>query len=345
MISLLLVNYRSSALAEEAIRTARASSSDPLQVVAVDNSCDPAEADRLRAVADVVIASDTNRGYAGGINLGRPSCSGEVIVVTNPDVTFAPEAIDALAQELRGNVAVAGPALYWDSAHEWLLPPSDLHTGWEKLDEMLAARSRGWMLQRHRRRFRQRLAFWRLQEPGDVRALSGAVMAFRARDFDLLGGFDERFPLYFEETDFLRRAAERRLRIRYVPAARCRHVYNQSAGPVAAEAGARYAFSETRYLEKWNGPLAAAFLQRMARPALAHESDPIEGEIVLDRDGLVIEASPLASFATAAGHFPKSRRVVLPAEVLRSFHGDTIYLRAVVPDTGEVLATYAYRRS
>ena len=44
-IALLVVNYRSSALALDAIRTARAASSRPLQVVAVDNSVDSAEAD------------------------------------------------------------------------------------------------------------------------------------------------------------------------------------------------------------------------------------------------------------------------------------------------------------
>ena len=38
--------------------------------------------------------------------------------------------------------------------------------------------------------------------------LSGAVLAVRAADLDRAGGFDERFPLYFEETDFLRRIAE-----------------------------------------------------------------------------------------------------------------------------------------
>lgn len=345
MISLLLVNYRSSALAEDAIRTARAATSLPLQVVAVDNSCDAVEAERLRTAADVVIAAEANRGYAGGINLGRPACAGDVIVVTNPDVIFAEESLDRLAHELRDGVSIAGPALYWDTAHEWLLPPSDLHTRWAKIDEMLAARSRAWMQQRDRRRVRRRVAFWTASEPRDVRALSGAVMAFRTRDFDALGGFDERFPLYFEETDFLRRAAERRMRIRYVPSAKCRHLYNQSAGQIADEAGARYAYSEARYLEKWNGPLAARFLQRMARPALAYDSVPLNGELALDRDGLLIEASPLPSFATAAGHFPKSRRVAIPEEVLRSFRGDAIYLRSVLPGTGEVLATYAYRGS
>lgn len=345
MISLLLVNYRSAMLAAEAIRTARAATSRELQVVAVDNSCDDAQAAALREHADVVIASTTNRGYAGGINDGRRACEGEVLIVTNPDVTFAPESIDRLAEQLDERTAVAGPALFWDDAHEWILPPSDLHTGWQKLDEILAARSHSWMVARDRRRFARRVAFWSAREPRDVRALSGAVMAIRTRDFDALDGFDERFPLYFEETDFLRRVAASRRRIRYVPAAKVRHLYNQSAGQVATEAGALYAASEHRYLQKWNGPFGALALHRLAKPPRGYAAVALDGPIRLDRHDVVVEASPLANFATAAGHFPRGREVDLPPDVLSSFRGGELYLRTVVRTTGEILATYARYRS
>jgi N-acetylglucosaminyl-diphospho-decaprenol L-rhamnosyltransferase len=219
MISLLVVNYRAAALAAEAIRTARMSTSEQLQVVVVDNSCDEAEAAALQGVADMLVVSDTNRGYAGAINLGRPKCEGATIVVANPDVTFAAGAIDYLHAALGGRTAVAGPALFWDDAHEWHLPPADRSTSLEKLDEVLASRSRAWFEQRDRRRFRRRVAFWSLSETTHVETLSGAVMAIRAADFDDLGGFDERFRLYFEETDFLRRSIAHHRRVAYVPAA------------------------------------------------------------------------------------------------------------------------------
>ena len=336
MISLLVVNYRSAELAAEAIRTARAASAERIEVVAVDNSLDPAQGDALRPYADVVIASATNRGYAGGINDGRRSCRGEVIIACNPDVLFAPGSIDALARALAAGAAVAGPALFWDEGHRWLLPPADLHTGREKVDEVLAGRSAKWAAQRNRRRFRRRLAFWSMPETSEVRTLSGAVLAIRSNAFDDLGGFDERFALYFEETDFLRRAAERRMHIVHVPAARCRHLYNQSAGQEAALAAARYAGSELRYLEKWNGPFLARLWSAVARPPLSQTPADAASQIELDRDGLVVEASPLPSFATAAGHFPTSRRVELPPDVLQAWRGGPLHLRAVTRD-GEVV--------
>lgn len=335
MISLLVVNYRAAALAGEAVRTARETTPHELQVVVVDNSCDPGEAEALRGVADVLIVSESNLGYAGAINRGRRACIGETLVVSNPDVTFAPHAIELLHGALR-DAAVAGPALFWDEAHTWMLPPGDLMTGAQKLDEVLASRSRAWFEQRDRRRFLQRVSFWSRSDTTRVRMLSGAVMAIRAQDFDALGGFDERFPLYFEETDFLRRVTAVRKRIVYVPASRCRHLYNQSASQVADEAAARYAQSELRYLEKWLGPFAAGALKHLERPMRGFDARPLAGPLTLDRDDVVVEASPLATFVTAAGHFPRERIVRLP-DAPRS---GELYLRVVVRDTGEVLGTY-----
>jgi GT2 family glycosyltransferase len=331
MISLLVVNYRSAPLAIDAIRSARAATTQSMQVVVVDNSD---EAEALRPYADVVVSSPANRGYAGGINDGRAHCRGDIVVAANPDVIFDAGSIDALAGALR-HAAVAGPALFWDDAHRWLLPPSDLHTAWQKIDEVLASRSRAWMLARDRRRFRARVAFWSLRETMEVPAISGAVMAFRAD----APSFDERFPLYFEETDFLRRV---RGDVVYVPAARVRHLYNQSAGQVSDEAASRFAKSEMRYLEKWNGPFVARTLKSLERPPLAFDFEPVDGPVTVGGNDLVIEASPLANFATAAGCFD-SNVVDLPADVLSSWRGETIYLRAVERGSGRVAGTWARR--
>jgi len=342
MLSLLVVNYRSALLAIDAIRSARAATVQPLQVVVVDNSCDGKEAKALQGHADTLIVSKTNRGYAGAINDGRRACDGDVIVVCNPDVTFTSGAIDALTAAIEGDVAIAGPALFWDSGLRWFLPPADRVTAIEKLDEVFASRSARWLAQRDRRRIRRRAAFWSLKETVPVGAISGAVMAIRARDFDDAGGFDERFALYFEETDFVRRLAARRRGIVYVPSSRCRHAYNQSAGQVADEAAERYAESEQRYFAKWNGPFLARLLKSLEKP-LVTPAAPASSSPAMDvpRDGLLVEASPLPAFSTAAGYVPApgERRVTLPAEVWESFRGRELHLRVVDPRSGEVLAS------
>lgn len=346
MISLVVVNYRSAPLAADAIRTARASSQSPLQVIVIDNSCDPAEAAQLQPVADVLLTPPSNLGYAGAINLARLHCREDVLIVCNPDVVFFQGAIDHLIRAVKDEkFAAAGPAFYWDAAQEWILPPSELPTLLNKADEAIASRFRWWSRRRDRRRFRDRLAFWKLDDTTPVGGVSGAVMAIDTRAFDRVGGFDERFALYFEENDFLRRVGAAGGRVAYVPAARCRHVYNQSAGRDRARAAAAYAASEEAYFLKWYGRAAVRAVRAIERttPPARYGQCPHIWE--LPRQGLVVEASPLSSFATAAGYFPRSLSVEIPTEVWESYREEALYLRAVEPSTATVVAACVRYRS
>lgn len=338
MISLLVVNYRAAALAADAIRTAREAANVPLDVVVVDNSLDAGEAAALRPHCDALVVSASNRGYAGGINDGMKACRGERIIISNPDVLFEHDSIARLADAL-SEAAVAGPSLYWDDRFRWHLPPGDLSTGWEVIDRILASRSREWHDHWDARRIRKRIAFWTAVKTRKVSMLSGAVLAVRRDAFLRVGGFDERFALYFEENDFLRRVAQQRLPILHVPSARCRHIYDQSASQMANESAARFAESEQRYLEKWNGPLAARALRRLERPLLPLRATPHRVDTPIEAPpGAVVEASPLPTFATAAGHFADGE-VTIPSEILRSLRGD-LHARVIAPGTQRVLATY-----
>jgi N-acetylglucosaminyl-diphospho-decaprenol L-rhamnosyltransferase len=339
MITLIVVNYRTAAMAVEAIRSARSASSQALEVVVVDNSNDATEASLLRTHCDSLLVSERNRGYAGGINDAMRVSRGDRVVITNPDVLFRADAIDELVRAL-DDAAVSGPSLFWDEEGKWHLPPGDLATGREMVERAFAGRSPAFREQWDRRRVLRRIAFWSLAATTRVAMLSGAVLAMRRDVFDRLEGFDERFELYFEENDFLRRAAVLRQPIVHVPSARCRHIYNQSAAQVAEEAAVRFAQSELRYLEKWNGPFAARFLRRMIRPLPPIDAAPLTATAALPVEpGMLVEASPLQSFSTAAGHFPEGREVVFPEEVLRSLKGE-LFVRMVDRLSGRTLSTY-----
>ena len=345
MISFLVVNYRSAAMTADAVRSARESSRQPLHVVIVDNSCDADEPARLRAHADVLLVSATNRGYEGAINDGRRECIGEIVVVANPDVVFLAGAIDRLVEALQHpRRAVAGPTLYWDVRQQWILPPADERILTARLDEAAAARFRWWRARRDRRRIRQRVAFWSLEDVTPVRAISGAVMAIGLDAFDAVGGFDERFPLYFEETDFLRRILQHGHEIVYVPSARCRHIYNQSAGAERERAAELYGASERAYWTKWYGERVNAVVRSLYREAAQKPYAPCAEPMQLPHEGLLVEASPLPTFETAAGHWADSTTVEIPAEVWSAYRDPMLYLRAVDPVSAEpVTACVRYR--
>jgi hypothetical protein len=160
-----------------------------------------------------------------------------------------------------------------------------------------------------------------------VRAVSGAVMAIRARAFDEVGGFDERYRLYFEENDFLRRV---RGEIAYVPAARCRHLYNQSAG---GGAGKVYAESEAKYLRRWGG----ALIKRCQLPVASYHGPGDNRQLTIGNRQLITEASPLPNFDTAAGCLSGERDV--SDDIWSAYRGEVLYMRAVAPD-GRVVRTW-----
>ena len=335
--SLLVINFRSASLALSAIATAREAYRGDLQVVIVDNSVDPLEA-RLLCGAGHLVVADRNLGYAGAINEGRKWCDGAFLLIANPDVRFAPGSIDKL---LAADASVAGPALFWDDAFQWRLPPADVHDRRHLLDRVAASRSLSWAGARDRRRIRERIHFWSLTQTTRMPSLSGAVLAVRSAAFDAAGGFDERYPLYFEEHDFLRRVSGA---VVYVPEAKVHHLYNQSAA-ASPEARSFYAQSERRYVRRWMGG-TGAFLKSAERPFRASGKFPPlpAGPIPLPAREVVVEASPLANFDTAAGCFPRSGKVTLPEDIWNCYRGEVLYVRVVARDTGATIAAFAKDR-
>jgi GT2 family glycosyltransferase len=335
--TLVIVNYHSAVLTREAMVTARAASSVALETVVVDNSCDEEEAARLQSIgADRVIISERNAGYGAAMNRGASAAAGDYLLLSNPDVVFLDQAVDTLFGGLPAGRSIAGPKFFWDQAGQWLLPPAERAGRLEKLEAIMATRSRRWRAERDRRRFLDRLAFWRLQGPASVPALSGAVLAIRRDTFRDTGGFDERFFLFFEETDLMRRIRGAGGSIAYIPEAVCRHLYAQTPSD---DRDVHFAKSEAEYFRKWSGPWLASVAGRFARPDDA-ASPPAGAAIGVPDDGqqYVAELSPLPSFETAAGNFPMEGSVSAPRDILSSFRGGKLFLRLVNGATGEAVA-------
>jgi hypothetical protein len=83
--------------------------------------------------------------------------------------------------------------------------------------------------------------------------LSGACILTRRDVLAACGGFDERFRLYYEDTDWCRRIRQKGYQLYYVPSAEVTHLYNQSARQetlVSQQAGGE---SATYYFAKHYG--------------------------------------------------------------------------------------------
>ncbi|HXI13620.1 MAG TPA: glycosyltransferase family 2 protein [Thermoanaerobaculia bacterium] len=340
--SLLVVNYNSAELTLGAVESARAASSEPLEVVIVDNSCSEDELARLHSMkAGTIVRSDRNHGYAGAINLGRPFCTGEIIIIANPDVVFARGSINLLCNVVTETGGVAGPRFSWDDGGEWLLPPANRASLASKFAQILSTHSAFIRSMRDRALARERLQFWLAASPHEVTTLSGAVLCVDAKLFDSLGGFDERFHLYFEENDFARRVSNHGARLTHVPSALCRHLFNQSAGRVP-ESLAAFARSENLFFRKWYGSWAVALMSLASSRARHSKKTAIEGSLLLESDPrkFLVELSPLPDFSSAVGYFPCEPTVAVPQEIVSTFIGSRLYLRTLLRKDLSVVAEH-----
>jgi GT2 family glycosyltransferase len=99
--------------------------------------------------------------------------------------------------------------------------------------------------------------------------VSGACMLARREALDAVGGFDERYFLYWEDADLCRRLRRQGYEVRYVPSATAVHRVGQSSR--TARASSIRAFHESAYLYYSThvapGPLNPK--RRLARAMLA----------------------------------------------------------------------------
>lgn len=229
------------------------------QIIVVDNeSTDGTEALARRAGATVVRCR--RGGYGAGINAGAQHASGTHLAVLNPDVRFqADDVVPRLMKHFEDpSVAIAAPALrlldgrLQDSARRTPTP----------LDLLI-----------RRRIDRDRGA---IRIAGDVDWVVGACFIVRRDVWDALGGFDERYFLYFEDVDLCRRARRAGWSVRFDPSIVAEHAWSgASRKSITAAATRHHIRSAARFFA--NNPECLLALDGRRTPeAVAASSDARE---------------------------------------------------------------------
>jgi GT2 family glycosyltransferase len=240
-LAVVLVHYHTPRLAAEAVaalqRDLAGGAGGPgpaagleVEWLLVDNGSDPAGRELLASLPVRLLEPGRNLGYAGGVNLGVASSRAEMVLLLNPDVMVMPGCASGLVACLRAGAGAAGPRFYWDSGRRLLLPPSEPRSRrGELLAAMAASRGAGWAARARRRSRLHSRRHWLAAAPLASYSLSGSLLAVTRAAWERVGGFDEGFQLYFEETDWLLRLRRAGLAARFVPAAEAIHLFGRSA--------------------------------------------------------------------------------------------------------------------
>lgn len=276
-VSAIIVNYHSAALLPPLVDQLEACRLVG-QVIVADNSGELAGEPPPGPGVEIV-ASSANCGFGAAVNRVLERTRGRWLLVLNPDLRLCEGAVEAMvsAAQAQGTPLV-GPRFFWDDACRFRLPPATgtclwLHTAWHVAERLPLDRelfSFYWCL-RHER-------FWEAAEPFFEPFLSGAcLLVERGWVFSGLKGrlFDERFFLYFEDTDLCARALQQGIRPLCVPGAKVVHYWDQSPSPGTPKQ--RFmAEAHARFLEKHGAKEAC--LPSIAR----HPEEPPEnlGELI-----------------------------------------------------------------
>lgn len=214
-----------------------------MHVVVVDNASTDGTAEQVAlAWPDVeVVRAPRNLGFAGGNALALPRVASRYVVLLNNDAVARPDAIRRLVEEMDGApedvAAMAATVLLADRFRaagpqdadvvvgpdgRWVLDPGGpvrlVNSTGNEVRTDGYGQDRGWLARADR-----------LRVPADVFGFSGAAAILRTAALREVGFFDERFFMYYEDTDLSWRLRLAGHRVRHCPGAVVEHVHSASS--------------------------------------------------------------------------------------------------------------------
>ena len=227
-----------------------------LTAVVVDNASSDDTVQRVRGRANVrLITNPDNRGFAAAVNQGaREADEAEFLLLLNPDACLATP-LDELIAAARRHGLAAGKLVGEDGRAQKGFTLRRFPTPAALVFELLGL-NRMWPANPVNRYYR--CLDRDLDQPGPVEQPAGAFLMARRDVWERLGGLDERFhPVWFEDVDFCRRAADSGYLIEYVPSVSARHAGAHSVARVPLQYRAMYwCDSLLKYAVKHFRPLA-----------------------------------------------------------------------------------------
>jgi GT2 family glycosyltransferase/glycosyltransferase involved in cell wall biosynthesis len=296
-VSVVVVNYRG---ADDTITCVRGLAeldypAELLQVVVVDNEAH----DTARLTRELpgvqVVTSPQNLGFAGGCNLGVEHATGSVLAFLNNDARADKNWVKAAVRVFHSEPAVgavASKVLDWDG---------------ENIDFVDGGLT--WFGMGYKRHAGQP-DDGSHDGPQDVLFGTGSALFVRADLYRELGGFDERYFMFYEDVDLGWRMNLRGWRVRYEPASLTFHRHHASMSSIdhsrelyLLERNALVSLYKNFSDETLAKVLPAALALCVRRATARGELDPTQLEITrrpsdpaLDREPVAVGRQALAGF-------------------------------------------------
>lgn len=225
LLPVVVVTYSPGEHLDSFLTTLEDATCAPYEVLLVDNgSIDGAPEAVAAAGRARLLRAGSNLGYGAGMNRGVAATTGPWVLLANPDICWAPGALDALlAAATRWPAAGAlGPAIRTPDGQLYpsarALPSLGRGVGHALLGWWWPANP--WTAEYRRERG--------APTEGPTGWLSGSCLVVRREAFDAVGGFDESYFMFMEDLDLCERLGAAGWQSVYVPAALVEHAGGHS---------------------------------------------------------------------------------------------------------------------
>jgi GT2 family glycosyltransferase len=248
-VSVILLTRNTCQQAREAIESVL-SSSDSLdkEILVVDNGSSDETPTALPATFPQIryLREEHNLGFARGVNLAAREATGDFLLLLNSDARIAPDAMALALNWMRANpcCGVAGAQLYFADGQKQNSIANFPTLATELLNKFL-------LRQLWPQRFPGKEQ--EFHEPLEVESVIGAFFLVRRTVWDTLGGLDERFFFFLEETDFCLSARQAGFTTVHLPKVHVWHAQGQTAKQNLAASRIEYWRSRYAYFSKHGG--------------------------------------------------------------------------------------------
>jgi len=256
LLSIIILNYKSKGLVKYCLKGIQKLNLDfEYEIIVVDNDSrdgclEMVKKEFKKDPRIKTIQSAKNLGMGAGNNLGIREAKGKYILVLNPDIMILPNTLEKMIAYLDSHekTGILAPQLinpnntiqasafrfpsFWRPLYR-RTPLGKTKKGKTKLAHFL-------------------ISDWDRKTSRTVDWLLGACLMIRKSTLDQVGMFDERFFLFFEDTDLCRRFQNAGFEVWYLADAKMIHYpHRLSAKKVLSRPVRTHLISQVKYFLKW----------------------------------------------------------------------------------------------
>lgn len=270
LVSIVTLSWNAPAFTQKALDSIAKYTSEPYEVVVVDNGSKPETVEMLRAIDDPhvrVIYNPSNLGYAGGNNQGIAAASGDHVVLLNNDVIVTEGWLDGLLDPFRRipGIGITAPRSNKVVGHQQL--PIVNYSDETSLVAFAAERRERWA----------RTGYFADRAIGLCLCVDRSVI-------DQIGGMDERFGMgNFEDDDFCLRARAAGYGIYVCDDVFIHHFGSQSFAANNVDYARTMNENWAKFAQKWGLPQAFPADGYQARPLYTRGFDRAKHFFALPR--------------------------------------------------------------